>query len=392
MSKPTDIFTLDLLDFLQTAPAEAALRDLAAEPITEHNHLKLAGQMRRRFTPEQTSALLETARLRQKAAPRFGEAAQRMFFTADALEQASHPWIVRHGRTLHSPDVWDVCCGIGTDSLGLAQQGKRVRGIDLDPVRVAMARLNAAAQGVRAEFRVGDAREPLMTTGAIFFDPARRSDGRRLYHVEQYLPPLSTLRGWQAAEVVVKLSPGVELDEVADYGGRLDFISVQGELKEALLYVDPSRPQQREAVLMTATGAQRYAALPLLPERELRPPLAWLIEPDPAIIRAGLVRDLAHTVDAYQMDEQIAYLTAEQPVEHPALRAWRVQAWMPFHLKRLRAYLQAHNIGRVTVKKRATPITPEALISQLKPRGDNACVIVLTRHHDDPIAIVCDEP
>lgn len=104
------------------------------------------------------------------------------------------------------------------------------------------------------------------------------------------------------------------------------------------------------------------------------------------------MRDLAHLVDAYQMDEQIAYLTAEQPVAHPALRCWRVQAWMPFHVKRLRAYLQAHHIGRVTVKKRATPITPEALLAQLKPRGDHACVIVLTRHRDDPIAIVCDEP
>ncbi|MFQ3674767.1 MAG: methyltransferase domain-containing protein [Aggregatilineales bacterium] len=392
MSEHADIFTLDLLDFLQTAPAVDALLDLASQPITEHNHLKLAGQLRRRFTAEQTSALIETARLRQKAAPRYGEAAQRMFFTADALEQASHPWIVRHGRSLRSAEVWDMGCGIGTDSIGLAQQGKRVIGIDLDPVRVAMAQLNAEAQGASAEFRVGDAREALTTTGAIFFDPARRSDGRRLYHVEQYQPPLSTLRRWQAAEVVVKLSPGVELDEVAEYGGRIDFISVEGELKEALLYVDPTQPQQREALLLTATGAQRFTPLPLLPERELRPPLGWLLEPDPAIIRAGLVRDLAHMVDAYQMDEQIAYLTAEQPPEHVALRAWRVRAWMPFHLKRLRAYLQAHNIGRVTVKKRATPITPEALIRQLKPRGDNACVIVLTRHLDDPIAIICDEP
>lgn len=386
------MFTLDLLDFLQTAPAQAALLDLAAEPIAEHNHLKRAEQLRRRFTPEQASALLETARLRQKAALRYGEAAQRMFFTADALEQASHPWIVQHGRSLRSDDVCDLCCGIGTDSIGLAQQGKRVVGIDLDSVRVAMARLNAAAQGVSAEFRVGDARDPLATPGAIFFDPARRSDGRRLYHVEQYQPPLSTLRRWQAAEVVVKLSPGVDLSEVAEYGGRVDFISVQGELKEALLYVDPAQPQQRDAVLITAAGAQRYTALPLLPERELRPPLGWLIEPDPAIIRAGLVRDLAHLVDAYQMDEQIAYLTAEQPVAHPALRSWRVQAWMPFHVKRLRAYLQAHHIGRVTVKKRATPITPEALLAQLKPRGDHACVIVLTRYRDDPIAIVCEEP
>jgi hypothetical protein len=90
------------------------------------------------------------------------------------------------------------------------------------------------------------------------------------------------------------------------------------------------------------------------------------------------------------MDEQIAYLTSDHLVDHPGLRSWRIQAWMPFHLKRLRAYLRAHHIGQVTVKKRAAPITPEALIAQLKPRGSEACVIVLTRFRDDPIAVICD--
>jgi len=384
------MFTLALIDFLQTQPAQAALADLAAQPINEHNHLQLAEGLRRRFASDQASALLETARLRQKAAARFGAAAQRMFFTAEALEQASHPLIVQHGRVVHSAEVWDLCCGIGTDSIGFAAQGKRVCGVDIDPVRVAMARLNAEALGVQVSFHVGDAADVRAVEGAIFFDPARRSAGRRLTHVEAYEPPLSTMKRWQASEILVKLSPGVDLAEVEPYGGRLDFISVEGELKEAVLHPDPTQPQRREAVLVTTAGAVRCVPSPLLPERELCPPLSFLIEPDPAIIRAGLVRDVAHQVDAYQMDKQIAYLTSDHPVDHPGLRSWRIQAWMPFHLKRLRAYLRAHHIGQVTVKKRAAPITPEALIAQLKPRGREACVIVLTRFRDDPIAVLCD--
>jgi hypothetical protein len=384
------MFTLALIDFLQTQPAQATLADLAAQPINEHNHLQLAESLRRRFTLEQASALLETARLRQKAAARFGTAAQRMFFTADALEQASHPLIVRYGRPVHSAEVWDLCCGIGTDSIGFAAQGKRVCGVDIDPVRVAMAQLNAEALGVQVSFHVGDAADVRAVEGTIFFDPARRRDGRRLTHVEAYEPPLSTMTRWQAAEILVKLSPGVDLSEIEQYGGRVDFISVDGELKEALLHPDPAQLQRREAVLVTAAGAVRFAPWPRLPEREVRPPQRFLIEPDPAIIRAGLVRDIAQEVDAYQMDEQIAYLTSDHLVDHPGLRSWRIQAWMPFHLKRLRAYLRAHHIGQVTVKKRAAPITPEALIAQLKPRGSEACVIVLTRFRDDPIAVICD--
>jgi len=42
----------------------------------------------------------------------------------------------------------------------------------------------------------------------------------------------------------------------------------------------------------------------------LRPPAAYLFEPDPAVLRAGLVRDLGEQLSAAQLDPDIAYLTA----------------------------------------------------------------------------------
>lgn len=83
----------------------------------------------------------------------------------------------------------------------------------------------------------------------------------------------------------------------------------------------------------------------------LSPPAAYLYEPDPAILRAGLVRKLGRMLNAQQMDDEIAYLTAEQAIATPFARCWRVESWFPFQLKRLRAYLRARGIGKVTVKK-----------------------------------------
>ncbi|WP_133851530.1 class I SAM-dependent methyltransferase [Labedaea rhizosphaerae] len=56
--------------------------------------------------------------------------------------------------------VTDLGCGTGTLSVLLAEAGHDVRGLDLADEMVAAARRKAAAAGVTAEFRQGDAAEP----------------------------------------------------------------------------------------------------------------------------------------------------------------------------------------------------------------------------------------
>ena len=92
------------------------------------------------------------------------------------------------------------------------------------------------------------------------------------------------------------------------------------------------------------------------------------------------------------LDETIAYMTTTTQPQSPWVRAWRIIDWMPFHLKRLRAYLRARHIGQVTVKKRGVAITPEELTSKLRLKGGrDSCTIVLTRYQAQPIAIVCED-
>jgi SAM-dependent methyltransferase len=54
--------------------------------------------------------------------------------------------------------ILDAACGIGTQSLGLAQLGYRVTGSDLSPGAVARARKEAAEQGLAIDFSVADMR------------------------------------------------------------------------------------------------------------------------------------------------------------------------------------------------------------------------------------------
>ncbi len=386
--------TLESLAFLSSDRGTQLLDALAQEDLSDDQTLRLLTRLRRDHTREQAGAALELARLRRAAASKFGQDAAQLFFTREALEQASDPAVRRYRCSAieaNAGALIDACCGIGSDALTFAGHGFSVLGLDSDPVRVEMARLNAAALGLEAQFRQADVRTYPIDTAIVFFDPARRdSDGRRIGHVEQYQPPLATIRGWRWRTLLVKLSPGVQLDQLADYDGEIMFISVDGDLKEALLLLGDGRAHSLRAVLLRDGAALTIEpSMAAQDDVPIGDPLGWLCEPDPAAIRAGAVRCLAGKLDGRLLDESIAYFTTERAPTSPWVRAWQIESWLPFSIKRLRDHLRAQGIGHVTVKKRGTAVTPEVLIPQLKLRGDETRTLVLTRLRGRQIVLVC---
>jgi len=382
------------LDFLTSPQGEALLNHLMSQDLSPKNHLALVTSLRKTYPIAHISPALTLIQTRQKAVAKFGDMAHHLFFTPDALEQASDP-MIRAYRAQKFVDrvVVDNGCGIGADSLAIAGMAQSVIGVDSDPVRIMMARLNVERLGIsNIEFVVDDVTtRPLELSHAFFFDPARRDElGDRLFGVENYIPPLSTIYRWDGHFGAVKVSPAVKLDELSGYDGQVEFISVSGDLKEAVLWLDGAKSPR--ATRITDGEMYHWDAPDFLPDtKPLSPPRAWLIEPDPAIIRAGLVQDMAEKWGLFMLDEQIAYLTGDQHPHNEWVRAWQIHDWMPFHLKKLRAYLRERHIGRITVKKRGSPLTPESLIAQIKPKGDNACTLALTQHLGNPIVIICAE-
>ncbi len=262
-----------------------------------------------------------------------------------------------------------------------------------------MARANRDVYGRSADFVTADLLDPLPLRGveAAFFDPARREAGRRVFSVSDYLPPLDRITTWDFETLAVKLSPGVDLDELRAYtaqGSGVEFVSLDGELKEAVLWSGASGFAGSWASRLERDGSGE-TLIPLdLPAPPVAEPLAYLYEPDPAVIRAGLLGELAVRlgINACRIDETIAFLTSNSYVTSHWARVWPVWEWMPFHLKRLRAVLRARGVGSVTVKKRGSPISPEDLIRQLKlGGGGESAVVVLTHVAGKPAALICGE-
>ena len=381
------------IDFLRADRASRILADYADADLSDANTLPLLTELRKSLSAPEAGAILTTLRLRKKAITKFPRYAPAMLFTEAGLQQASHPLARRYRAGLvESDNVLDLCCGIGADSLAFAAAGSQVLGLDINPARIAIARHNSAIMRLNATFKVEDIRNSIPTGyGCIFYDPSRRDQqGRRIRHVEHYQPPLSLAIGFEASEIIVKLSPGIDLRQLAAYGGQVEFVSVSGQLTEALLWLrHPKLPPK--ATLLTERGNFHLNHRDIEPV-ETAAPRAWLIEPDPAILRAGLVQQLAQALNAAMLDETIAYLTADHQIQTPWGRSWRILDWMPFQLKRLRRYLVDRRVGRVTVKKRGFPLAPEELIDRLRLKAGAASrVLVMTRHQGKPIAIICKE-
>ncbi len=397
---------LDTLAWLQSPPGRGLLAELAQRPLGEHNLLGELTRLRRSYPAELAGAAVELALLRRRAAAKF-PAAARMFFSREALEQASAaPVAAQRAARLAGADevghVADLCCGVGGDALAMAAAGLQVLAVDRDELRLAMAEANAQALGMAERIRTLRrdllAEEP-PAAGAIFCDPGRRAGGRRRFHVEEYEPPLSRILAWRARTpaLALKLAPGVDVAELpAD--AELEFVSLDGELKEAALWCGPlARVARRATVLRKGADGQTLTHMmtsgPGAPSSSfILHPSSFLYEPDPAVIRAGLVAELAAQIGAAQIDPQIAYLTSDELVATPFARAWPVIAWQPFGLKRLRASLRELGAGPVTVKKRGSPMDTDALARQLSGGGPRPLVVALTRQLDAPIAIICGPP
>jgi hypothetical protein len=376
---------------LLTPQGRSAVAAADGFDLTEANLLACHQRLRKQYPEDIARAAVETVRLRRKAADKFSRA-DRMYFTREALEQSSGEAISRHRarRFGHFKHVADLCCGIGGDLIGLSDVA-RVTAIDADPLRLAMAAENVRAYQ-RADgvtFVDGDVLTvPLPGVEAAFCDPDRRTDGKRHLRPHHYSPSLAALRARLPADfpLGVKVAPGVPWDDLHNLDAEAEFVSISGELKECCLWFGPLRTAGRRATVLPA-GVTLAAGRPADPDPP-GPPLAFLYDPDPAVIRSGLVADLGRLIGARPIDPDIAYLTADRHTPTPFARCYPIEEAMPFHARQLGDRLRSMDVGVVTITKRGSAVDVDVLRRKWKLTGDQSRTVILTRVLGRPFALI----
>ena len=361
----------------------------------EASALGLGERLRREgFEPDLVAAALTQSRLRARGRGKLGALADRLYLTADGLEQATRPAVAarRTARfaAVGAQVVADLCCGVGGDLPALAAAAPRVLAVDRDPLTAEVARANLGVLGLadRVEVRCADVTQvDLAGVQAAFVDPARRGHRGRTFDPAAYSPPFSFVLDLAARcpATGAKLAPGIP-HAVLPAGAEAEWVSVGGDVVECALWFGPlAGPARRRATLLpagaTLTG-DGDAAAPAGPVRR------FLYEPDGAVIRAGLVAEAAALVDGTLLDPTIAYVTSERLEHTPFLTAYEITDVLPFQLKRLRALLRSRDVGRLTVKKRGSAVEPETLRRQLRLSGEGEATVVLTRVAGEPTVLL----
>jgi SAM-dependent methyltransferase len=379
-----------VLGRLMSAEGRALLAELPSGALDPDEALRLGTRLRGHHPAELVAAAIAQHDLRVRAAAKFA-AAGRMWFTREGLEQASAEPLARHRANRYATfaRVADLCCGIGGDLCVLAP-GRDALAVDLDPLHLRVARENARVHGA-ADVAVvcADVRDLRLPAAlAVFIDPARRAGGRRLPAGESR-PPLGWCLGLggRVAAVGIKAAPGLPLDLVPP-GWEVELLADRRELKEAVLWSPALATTGRRATVFP--GPDTLAARPG-PPLDCAPPGGWLLDPNPAVTRAGLVEELGRDLGAWKLDPRIAFLSADRPLRSPFGRLLRVGASLPWNLRRLREALRARGVGTVEVRKRGSAVDVDDLTARLRLRGDARAVVVLTRVADRPWALICAE-
>ena len=365
--------------WLVSPDAAGALAQAMAE--ADPGSLGAAQRLRRTLPPERAAAVLEQAALRRRARPKFGPDADRLFFTPAALEQATRRTVAdRRARRLAAAGathVVDLGCGIGADALTLQRAGVRVTAVERDPVTAVLAGANLGLDVMVADAEsVWPALAASDPAAGVFADPARRTASGRSWRVEDLTPPWTFVAGLLdgSRPAAVKLGPGVPLSLLpADV--EAEWVSDAGTVVECALWAGPgTRPGRRRAVVDGTELVRDHALEP--------PPVtgvpAWLYEPDGAVIRAGLVPELARLLRATRVDDTVAYLGADWHLPTPFATAFEVLEVLPYDEKVLRAWVRDHDLGTLEIKKRGIDVDPAELRRRLRPKGRAAATLVLT--------------
>jgi hypothetical protein len=351
---------------------------LAAASATD---LHVAERLRRDWPADVVAAASEQAELRQRAQAKTAQA-DRLLLTRAGLEQASTDAVARHRARRFAGlrgTVVDLCCGLGFDLRALARVCAAV-GVDRDETHAVCAAHNASAPVAVADVR--DLR--IEGAAAAYVDPARRVGDRR----GGSDPPLAWCTSLPVRRVAVKAAPGLDLAEVPP-GWEVEFVAERRVLKEASLWSPGWATASRRATVLP--GGASLARHGEEPPVDVRAPGAFVLDPSPAVTRAGLVAELAALLGAWQIDRRIAFLSADAPLRSPFGRGLAVEASLQFSIAALAAELRRLDIGAVDLRRRGLAGDVEDIRRRLRLRGSRRATVLLTRVADRPWTIVCTD-
>jgi hypothetical protein len=348
---------------------------------------------RKSASSEWVSAALRLVEGRRKGAPKF-ERADRMWFDPVGVEQATAEAVARHKarRFGEGGIVIDLCSGIGGDSLALAGRNE-VMAVDRDAGMARRTLWNSGVYEVSDRVMAVQARAESVAipdAARVHIDPDRRAGGsKRARNLSDYAPGVDFLLSLvsSAQGGAIKLGPSSDFET---HFGRPEFeielISLGAECKEATVWFGDLAGEgvRRRATSLPSGATWSDLDGPWGETHATRPLGPWVFDPDPSLVRSGLLDGFASAHGLGRIVPGVDLLTGLKLVESPFLASFEVVESFPLDLKVLRREVASRALGPLEIKTRGLDRTPESYRNQLRPEGPNPATLILIAERAGP--------
>ena len=403
----------EIVEWLLTDHGQNAIDVASRARSVSPDPLAVAKCMQRELdlpTAYRQAATLQ-AELRDKLIARWGEA-PRWLLTRDGTEQATHPavrrWRAQRLAALGVQRIADLGCGLGFEASSFAAAGLSGYAVERDREVASVAAVNLRDTAFDVlNFDVVEDEEAtsavLAEVDAVFVDPARRdpnaprkadgSSGQRVGSPSAWSPSwdwvLATAQ--RQPRLVAKVAPGIDKELIPETA-QTTWFSVGGTLVEASVWFDGFglRPGAR-AIAVDRHGDFAELSDDATGSEALGGVAAFVLDPSPAVTRAGLVQQLAARTGAHRLDPHLAYLSCEaEPEDSPLFHTFEVVESLPFKEAEVAAALQRAGARDVQVSARGWGGDVDALTRTLKKglAGDKVISLLIARVGDGHTAIL----
>ncbi|NCO64708.1 MAG: class I SAM-dependent methyltransferase [Flavobacteriales bacterium] len=265
-------------------------------------------------------------------------------------------------KLISGASLIDLTGGFGVDCFYFSKAFKKVVHFELNPQLSALAEYNFKVLGIDTiETKNIDGIEYLINTKThfdwIYIDPSRRHDNKgKVFFLNDCLPNvpehLETIFN-ATNQVMVKTSPLLDLTmgiHELKFVKSIYIVAVNNEVKELLWILEKNHHHSPTIKTVNLTKESTITFDFVLEDEKTQEPLyskplAYLYEPNAAIMKAGAFNSISNQFKVKKLQKHSHLYTSNKLIDFPG-RIFKIEQILPYHIKSLKKiHLKNGNIS-----------------------------------------------
>ncbi|TXD85051.1 class I SAM-dependent methyltransferase [Subsaximicrobium wynnwilliamsii] len=321
------------------------------------------------------------------------------------IEQTSSETAAAYKASVLSGNrIIDLTGGFGVDSFYFSKHFNEVVHCEMDAELSKIASHNFTQLKTRnIETQVGDAMALLKTRDQkwdwIYVDPSRRHDSKgKVFFLSDCLPNvpehLEVLFRF-SNHIAIKTSPLLDLKagiNALNHVKTIHIVAINNEVKELLWLLEKGH-QDRIAIHSINIGKNGTETFEFYLEDEgenestFSQPLAYLYEPNAALLKSGAYKTLSKKLEIHKLHQHSHLYTSDQILNFPG-RRFKIEKLLDFNKKALKK----EAFQKANISTRNFPESVEQLRKKFKiSDGGEQYLFFTTTMEDQKIVVVCSK-